>query len=143
MNPGFGYQSWNAKQKAAPNPQQMGAALSQQQMGMPSLGVQPMMAGHDMDESPAHEMAPGDALEDMNEREVDGQDSYDPGTEHSATNTRAALEDAVRRSLSLGDKQALKRPPAPNQSWQLATLGLDPLSIQLYTETGDAAGGLG
>ena len=53
-----------------------------------------------------------------------------------------ALEDAIRRAADLTTRPALKRPAAPNQAWQLATLGLDPLTIQLFTQTGDAAGGV-
>lgn len=149
LNPGFGFQSWNAKRGRAPSPDAMGQALAQR-AALPSLGMGGGMSEAG-DGTAAHEMAPGDAAEDMAEGEMepgydemsmDGQSAYDPAAEHSATNTRAALEDAVRRSLAADQKQALKRPPAPGQAWQLATLGLDPTTIQLLTETGDAAGGL-
>lgn len=143
LNTGFGYQAWNAKRGPAPTPQQMGAALQQQQQqappGMPTLGMGSMMPDEDADPMDADDQpfaaAPSMAL--------DGQSLYDPTQEHSASNTRAVLEDAIRRAQDLSGRSALKRPPAPGQAWQLATLGLDPLSIRLFEETGDAAGGPG
>lgn len=126
MNSGFGFQSWGAKRSPAPAPEQVGAALQQQQ--------QPMMPTLELARPPR-----GGGMQA--EMAVDGDATYDPTTEHSAANTRAAMEDAIRRAADLTTRPALKRPAAPNQAWQLATLGLDPLSIQLFTQTGDAAGG--
>lgn len=140
LNTGFGYQAWNAKRGPSPSPQQMGAALQQQQQqagGMPTLGMGSVMP---MGAMPDEDSDPNDA-DDLPTLAVDGQSAYDPAAEHSASNTRAALEDAIRRSKDIAGRSALQRPPAPGQAWQLATLGLDPLTIKLFESTGDAAGG--
>lgn len=129
LNTGFGFQAWNAK-RGVPQATAVGEQLAAQQQptaGLPGLGLESMLGRPPRGPAQEQEIA----------------DAFDPTQEHSPSNTAAALEDAVRRAQDLTSRPALKKPPAPNQAWQLATLGLDPLSIQLFTQTGDAAGGVG
>ena len=126
LNTGFGFQAWNAKRQPAA-PTAVGEQLAMQgQQALPSLGMRPIRG----------------PMQVEGLMEADGDSTFDPSQEHSATNTKAALEDAIRRAKDLDGRPALRKPPAPNQAWQLATLGLDPVSIQLFTQTGDAAGGV-
>ncbi len=142
INQGFGSQGFGSRGVRAPSPQQMGAALAQQSQqqpapgGLPTLGVPSMMGGMGADG-----MDPMDPTGAMAMQM--GAMGYDPSNEHSESSTKAALEDAIRRAKDTGRRPQLERAPAPNQRWQLATLGLPPLEIDLFTRTGDAAGGVG
>ena len=136
LNTGFGFQAWNAKRQPAA-PTVVGQQLAMQQEAEGDDGMLPSLT------RPPRGPMQAEGAESAEEMEADGDSAFDPSQEHSASNTRAALEDAIRRAKDLDGRPALRKPPAPNQQWQLATLGLDPVSIHLFTQTGDAAGGVG
>lgn len=73
---------------------------------------------------------------------VDGD--YDPSTEHSASATAAALEDAQRRTtggVSGKGKVQNPSPATPLQAYQLQRMGLSPAEIALLQQGGALKGG--